>query len=210
MRSWHTAAAVAAMITLWPGLAAAAEPEPEDDLSRFENATVVSGLAVAVERDGERLVAERHTHYTIGVTNRGEQSQTLRIRVTVPPWMSEATPLDGGELGNGFVEWPVTVAPGEVTALHMTGAYSSPDRDTPTRVAFTACALGSEDNRPIVCATDIAKLESASAGARWWLVALAAVVVAAAAAGGYLLWWRRSRRPALAEQGPDAPLVAAS
>jgi hypothetical protein len=211
MRSWQMAGAVAAMILLGPGLAAAAaEPEPEDDQSRFESATVVAGLSVVVERDAERLVAKRDTSYTIGVSNRGEQTQTLRIRVTVPPWMSEATPHDGGELGNGFVEWPVTVAPGELTTLRMTGAYASPDRDTPTRVAFTACALGAEDNQPIVCATDIAKLESPSSGARWWLIALVAVVVAAAAVGGYLLWRRRSRRPEPAEAEPDTPLVPAS
>jgi hypothetical protein len=208
MRAWRVVGRVATMIMLWPGLAAAAEPEPDDDLSRFENATVVSGLAVVVERDTGRVVAERPTHYTIGVSNRGDVSQTIRIRVTVPPWMAEATPDDGGELGNGFVEWPVTVAPGEATALGMTGAYAAPDRDTPTRVAFTACALGTDDNRPIVCATDIAKLESApSVFARWWLVGLAAVVVVAAAASGYLLWRRRRTRRPVAE--PPAPALPA-
>jgi Uma2 family endonuclease len=214
MRSWHLAGTVAAMIMLWPGLAAAAEPEPaaQDDLSNFESATVVSGLAVVVERDSGRVVAERDTHYTIGVSNRGEEPQTFRIRVTVPPWMAEATPHDGGELGKGFVEWPVTVAPGEAAALRMTGAYTAPDRDTPTRVAFTACALGTEDNEPIVCATDIARLESASSGAtRWWLAGLAVVLVAAAV-GGYLLWRRRARPQAEPETPavePETPAVTA-
>jgi hypothetical protein len=214
MRSWQVVGAVATMIILGSGAAVAAaeppEPAPADDLSRFESATVVSGLSVVVERDGGRLVAKRDTSYTIGVSNRGKRAQTVRVRVTVPPWMSEATPHDGGELGSGFVEWPVTVAPGEATMLRMTGAYASPGRDTPTRVAFTACALGAEDNQPIVCATDIAKLESASSGARWWLVALGVIVVAAAAAGGRLLWRRRWRRPAPAEPDSDAPPVPAS
>ncbi|HEY8471174.1 MAG TPA: hypothetical protein VIL37_00870 [Natronosporangium sp.] len=185
------------MIMLWPGLAAAgAGPADGDDLSRFESATVVSGLAVAVERDTSRVVAKQETHYTIGVSNRSDEPQTLRIRVTVPPWMATATPHDGGKLGNGFVEWPVTVAPGEATALRMTGAYAPPDQDTPTRVAFTACALGAEDNEPIVCATDIAKLESAPATARlWWLAGAGGVlVVVAAAGGGFLLWRRRQAR----------------
>lgn len=201
MRSLAPAAATAAMLLigsgiLWPGVAGA-EPAPGDDLSGFENATVVSGLAVVVARDSERVVAEQDTHYTIGVSNRGDEPQTLRIRAVVPPWMAEATPHDGGVLGDGFVEWPVTVAPGEAAALGITGAYASPSQDTPTRVAFTACALGPQDNQPIVCATDIAKLESAPSGlARWGLAGLVAVLGAAAVAGGFLGWRRRRSRPA--------------
>jgi hypothetical protein len=201
MRSWQLASAVAALVVSVSGPAVAAtDPDPGDE---FESTTVVSGLSVVVERAGERLVAGRDTDYTIGVSNRGEQPQTVRVRVTVPPWMPEVTPHDGGELRAGFVEWPVTVAPGQVTVLRLTGAYASPDRDTPTRVAFTACALGTEDNQPIVCATDIAKLSSAGSGIRWWLIALVGVLVAAIAAATFFFLRRR-------RAGPQPPAVPAT
>jgi hypothetical protein len=191
MRSWHLAGAAAALIVLVPGPAVAStDPEPGDE---FESTTVVSGLSVMVERAEKRLVAGHDTDYTIAVSNRGEQPQALRVRVTVPPWMPDVTPHDGGQVGNGFIEWPVTVAPGQVTMLRLTGAYASPDRDTPTRIAFTACALGTEDNQPIVCATDIAKLSSARSGMPWWVVVLIAVVVVAAAAGTAFFLLRRRR-----------------
>jgi hypothetical protein len=204
MRAWQVAGVVAAMIALAPGtgtgIAAAAvqeEPAPEDDTSRFESATVVSGLSVMVERSDQRLVAGHDTDYTIGVSNQGEKAQELQVRVTVPPWMPEVNPHDGGELGNGYVEWPVTVSPGEVTILRLTGAYASPDREMPTRVAFTACAHGGRDSQPIVCATDIAQLESAESGIRGWLVATIAVALAAAAGAAFLLLRRhRTHRPA--------------
>jgi hypothetical protein len=210
MRSTYLAAgAVAALIALAPGPAAAsADPDHGDE---FESGTVVSGLSVVVERAGERLVAGRDTDYTIGVSNRATQSHTVRVRVTVPPWMPEVTPHDGGQVGNGFVEWPVTVAPGQVTMLRLTGAYASPDRDTPTRVAFTACALSTADNQPIVCATDIAKLSSAQSGLRWWQAALVAVAVAAAAVGAafFVLRRRRSRPHPPGETAADpAPASA--
>jgi hypothetical protein len=195
MRPWHVAGALAAMTALAPGIATAAVqdgPAAEDDTSRFESATVVSGLSVIVERSDQRLVAGHDTDYTIGVSNRGKNTQELQIRVTVPPWMPEVNPHDGGELGNGYVEWPVTVSPGEVTILRMTGAYASPDRETPTRVAFTACAHGGPDGQPIVCATDIAQLESGRSGVRGWLVAAVAVALAAAA-GAAFRWYRRYR-----------------
>lgn len=205
MRVWQVAGAVAAMLAFAPGPAMAAatqaEPQPEDDKSRFESATVVSGLSVMVERSDQRLVAGEDTDYTIGVSNRGEDPHELRIRVTVPPWMPEVRPHDGGELGNGYVEWPVTVAPGEATILRLTGAYASPDRETPTRVAFTACVHGDEDSQPIVCATDIAQLESGQAGVRWWLVATI-VVALAAVAGGALVLFRRYRSRPTADQAP--------
>jgi hypothetical protein len=158
---------------------------------------VDSGLSVWVERSDQRLVAGHHTDYTIGVSNQGEKAQELQIRVTVPPWMPDVEPHDGGELGNGYVEWPVTVSPGEVTILRLTGAYASPDLETPTRVAFTACAHGDRDSQPIVCATDIAQLESGESGIRGWLVARFAVALAAAAGAAYLVFRRyRMRRPA--------------
>lgn len=189
-----------AMALLEPG--GSPEPEPVGDPSRFENATVVSGLSMIVERPDERLVADRDTTYTIALNNSGEDLEELTVRVTVPPWMPEVRPLDGGERGEGYVDWPVSVAPGEVVMMRLTGAYASPGREAPTRVAFTACALGAEDREPIVCATDIAQLETAQSGVRWWLVAL--LVAVAAAAGGGLFWlWRGRRRPA-------APVPAAS
>lgn len=185
------------MALLQPG----PSPEPVGDPSRFENATVVSGLSMLVERPEERLVADRDTTYTIALSNSGEDRERLTIRVTVPPWMPEVRPLDGGELGEGYVDWPVTVAPGEVAMMRLTGAYASPGREAPTRVAFTACALGADDREPIVCATDIGQLETARSGIRWWLVVLL-LAAAAAAAGGGLLWWLRYRRRAVAPD-PD-------
>jgi hypothetical protein len=206
MRPWHVAGALAAMTALAPGIATAAVqdgPAAEDDTSRFESATVVSGLSVIVERSDQRLVAGHDTDYTIGVSNRGKNTQELQIRVTVPPWMPEVNPHDGGELGNGYVEWPVTVSPGEVTILRMTGAYASPDRETPTRVAFTACAHGGPDGQPIVCATDIAQLESAGSGGRGWLVA----TVAVAGAGVAFLLLRRYRMRRSADPAEAEPVV---
>lgn len=205
MRPWQVAGAVAAMIAFAPAAAMAVqdEPVPEDDKSRFESATVVSGLSVMVERSDQRLVAGHDTDYTIGVSNRSEHTQELRIRVTVPPWMPEVDPHDGGELGNGYVEWPVTVSPGEVTIFRLTGAYASPDRETPTRVAFTACAHGGPDGQPIVCATDIAQLESAGSGGRGWLVA----TVAVAGAGVALLLFRRYRMRRSADPAEAEPVV---
>jgi hypothetical protein len=190
MRTWYLAGAVMAIVALTSGLAVAtaADPDPGD---AFESATAVSGLSVVVERAGDRLVAGRDTDYTIAVSNRGEQPQALRIRVIVPPWMPEVTPHDGGAVGSGFVEWPVTVGPGQVTLLRLTGAYASPDRETPTRVAFTACALDTEDNQPIVCATDIGKLSSARSGLPWWLITLIAVALIAAAGTAFLVLRRR-------------------
>jgi len=179
-------------------LAAGGQEDPAGDPARFESATVISGLSMIVERPDERLVAERDTTYTIGLNNSGAEPETVTIRVTVPPWMPEIRPLDGGVLGDGHLDWPVTVAPGEVAMLRVTGVYASPGRDAPTRVAFTACALGTEDGQPIVCATDIAHLEPAEPGGRWWLVAGGTVGLAAAAGAGafLLLRWRRSRLPA--------------
>jgi hypothetical protein len=199
MRLWLLASAVAALVLSVSGPAVAAtDPDPGGE---FESTTVVSGLSVVVERAGQRLVAGRDTDYTIGVSNRGEQPQTVRVRVTVPPWMPKVNPHDGGELRDGFVEWPVTVAPGQVSVLRLTGAYASPDREVPTRVAFTACALGTEDNQPIVCATDIGRLSSAGSGFRWWLVALIAVPVAGIAAAAFFFLRRRRSRP----QPPAVP-----
>lgn len=185
-------AAVGAAAVVGAGPAAATQPDDS-----FENATVVSGLSMLVERDGERLVAERETTYTIAVSNRGEDAEEVTVRVTMPAWLAEATPHDGGELGDGYVDWPLTVAPGEVTLRRLTGAYASPDRETaPMRVVFTACALDTEDSQPIVCATDIAQLDSAPPATRWWQVAAIAAVLVAVAAGtaaGALRWWRRRR-----------------
>lgn len=164
---------------------------PADDSSGFENATVVSGLSVVVEREAGRLVAERDTMYTIAVDNRGDTPRTLRVRVSIPPWMPKVNPRDGGERGSGYVEWPVTLAPGQATTLRVVGEYASPGRDTPTRIAFTACALETADRQPIVCDTDIAKLAAAEPGLRWWWLAAAGLVVAAGAAA--VLHLRRKR-----------------
>lgn len=200
------AALLAAMVLLAPDPVSAEEspePEPAGDLSRFESATVVSGLSMLVERPDERLVAERDITYTIAVNNSGEDPEEMTIRVTVPPWMPEVRPLDGGEVGEGYVDWPVTVAPGEVTMMRLTGAYASPGRDAPTRVAFTACALATKDSQPIVCATDVAQLEPAPAGSRWWLIALVAAGLAAAAGAAAALYLLRRRRAG----NPTAPPI---
>lgn len=175
--------------------------QPADDL--FASAAEVAGLSVVVERAGaRRLVAGRDTGYTIGVSNRGEKLQVVRVRVIVPPWMPVVTPHDGGRREPGFVEWPVSVAPGQVMILRMTGTYAAPDRNTPTRVAFTACALGAESNQPIVCATDIARLESGRISVPGWLVALAAGI---AVAGAVVVAILRRR----AGVGPPAPVPPA-
>jgi hypothetical protein len=193
MASMRRLLLAAVLLLLAPGLAGAAagaprpEPEPVGDTSRFERATVVAGLSMIVERPAERLVAEQDTTYTIGVNNSGGDPETVTVRVTLPPWLPEARPLDGGELGDGFVDWPVTVAPGEVTMMRLSGAYESPERDAPTRVAFTACALGAEDDQPIVCATDIARLESAPPASGLGWPAVAVTTAAAVATGGGLL-----------------------
>lgn len=203
-----TLALLAAMMVLAPGPVAAApdpssSPEPTepaastgpaDQSSQFESATVVSGLSMLVERPDERLVAERDTTYTIAINNSGTDTEKLTIRVTVPPWMSEPDPLDGGRLADGYVDWPVTVAPGAVATMRLTGAYASPERDAPTRMAFTACALDSGEDAPIVCDTDIAQLAAAEPGTRWWLVTLVGAVAAGlAGAAGFLAWRRRGR-----------------
>lgn len=162
--------------------------DPAQQRSQFESATVVSGLSMLVERPDERLVAERETTYTIAVNNTGRDTEELTIRVTVPPWMSEPAPLDGGRLADGFVDWPVTVAPGEVATMRLTGAYASPERDAPTRMAFTACALGPGEDEPIVCDTDITALQPADTRHRWWLVATMVLVTAVVAGvAGFLL-----------------------
>ncbi|MPZ26202.1 MAG: hypothetical protein GEV12_07050 [Micromonosporaceae bacterium] len=213
-----TLALLAAVLTLAPGpVAAVPEPDPKptsspdrtadpadpaDNQSQFESATVVSGLSMLVERPDERLVAERDTTYTIAVNNSGKDSEKLTIRVTVPPWMSDPDPLDGGWLGDGFVDWPLTVAPGQVATMRLTGAYASPERDAPTRMAFTACALDAGDDEPIVCDTDIAQLAPAGPGTRWWLVGtLLAVAAALAGAVGYRVRRRRAHPPAPAASG---------
>lgn len=196
--------AVVGMVALGAGgiaAAAGAQPEDEGDRSRFESATVVSGLSVVVDRGAGRLVAERDTIYTIAVRNRGEDPEEVTIRVTVPPWMAEARPHDGGEVRDGFVDWPVTLAPGEATVRQLTGAYAPPGRDAPSRVALTACAVGGPDGQPIVCATDIAPLESPGSGSRWWLLAAGAAVLAAAAAVAAAVLGRRRR--ARARPAPD-------
>lgn len=191
-----TLALLAAMMVLAPE---PTEPPvstgPADQSSQFESATVVSGLSMLVERPDERLVAERDTTYTIAVNNSGTDTEQLTIRVTVPPWMSEPAPLDGGQLDeDGYVDWPVTVAPGEVATMRLTGAYASPERDAPTRMAFTACALDSGEDQPIVCDTDIAQLAPAEPGTRWWLVTLVgAVAIGLAGAAGFLAWRRWGR-----------------
>jgi hypothetical protein len=194
---------VAGPVVAGPVVAGGQEPAPTGDRSRFENATVVSGLSMIVERPVESLVAGRDTTYTIGVNNSGEDPETVTIRVTVPPWMPEVRPMDGGELGDGFVDWPVTVAPGEVAMLRLTGRYASPGRDAPTRVAFTACALEGRGGQPIVCATDIAHLEPAPSGLPRWLLIGGGVVVAGA--GAVLALRLRRRIRSAGSAGPAEP-----
>jgi hypothetical protein len=188
-------------LVLGPGVVAGAadpEPLPADDLSRFESATVVSGLSVVVERAGGRLLAGRDTTYTISVLNRGKAPESLTIRVLVPPAMAEVSPDESGELAEGVVEWPVTVDPDAPATLHLTGAYAKPEVDQlgggPVRVAFTACAYADRKGQPIVCATDIAELRTRSSAMVWWLGAFAFAAAGAVA----LFWWRRRARHAAA------------
>lgn len=186
---------VAAAVMVFGAGAAGAQPEPvpTDDLSRFENATVASGLSVVVERAGERLLAGEDTTYTILARNIGENPSSVTIRVSLPPEMSRVRPGDGGELSeDGYVTFPVTIEPGEPVAFQLTGAYPVDDSADDPRVALTACAVDQADE-PIVCATDLAEVQRESRTGLWLLLAAAVTVALAAAAGVGFLRWRHRR-----------------
>lgn len=153
---------------------------PPDEWARFAGATPVDGLVIVVERDRPRLRPGAPTTYTVATGNVGRQTAEVNIRAAVPPWLAPTDASAGRRTSRGYVEWPVTLAPGAITTHELTGAYARPEVATPGRVAFTACAID-EQGHPVVCATDVGHLQQPGADAVWW--AVGSVLVLAGIAG---------------------------
>lgn len=191
-----TGGAVAAMVVLGPGDAAGATLGPETDTPWVERASAESSLSLSVEGGKDKVVTGTETTYVITAENSGEEPVPVILRASVPLRMSEVIPHDGGALGDGFVDWPVTLAPGAPMTVRLTGVYDEPDPDRTggraVRAAFTACAMDPEEGQPIICATDIAHLTAPSPAWWWWLGGAALVAVTA---GGVAATWGRRRRP---------------
>lgn len=152
-----------------------------------------SGLSLGVDDGNEKVVAGQDVTYTITAENDGEEPLSVVVRASVPLRMSDAQPSEGGHRGDGFIDWPVVLRPAGVATLELTGVYQAFPEDDQTdwtpRVAFTACALDQDQGEPILCATDVAELDTSS-DLVWWLVGAAA---AALAAGAGLALFRRGR-----------------
>jgi hypothetical protein len=170
----------------------AAGPMRARELARFERATVVAGLAVVVERGSRWLVAQHEARYVIAIRNQRPDTERLIVRVAVPPWLTAAAPA-GAVAGDGYIDWPVTLAPGGITTLRLSGAYAAPGPGVPQQVAFTACALDADDGRPIACATDLSELHPPGWYA-WWALGGLSVLVAA---GLVVKVWRLRRAGSL-------------
>lgn len=205
IRTLFAAGLAGLTIALLAPVAAAAAPTPDPDRPLFETAAIPAGLSLVVERESRQLRAGRDATYTITIDNRGEEPQPVTVRASLPPWMRDVT-AEQAEIGNGYVEWSVTVPPDQSTALTLTGTYDVPGSQErasgPVQVALTACALDQErGQQPIVCATDIGELGAPIPVAVWWVAG--AVAVAAAGGTGWFLWHRR-RRAAVAEPASTA------
>lgn len=195
-----SAVAVATTVLLAPGVAVA----------RAGLTTAPEPLQPRVEIDiagGEgRIVAGREASYTVTARTTGSDPVPAMIRVSVPLRMSKVHPQDGGQSGDGYVDWPVTLHPGSSTTVRLTGVYHYPTGDQLAdqhRVAFTACVLDRNESQPVACATRISELDRPFP--LGWLLGIAvAVAVAAAAATAVLCHRRRSRlRPADASGDPE-------
>jgi hypothetical protein len=168
--------------------------------------TVVGDLSVSVARAQKRVVAERDTTYLIQVTNRGKTSATVTLRAMVPPWLEVAS-RHGGQPGQGYVDWPAPLPPGETVTARLTGRYAPPGGQVPGRAAFTVCAFDADGADPVACATDFAQIRG-SFWATWWWLVTGLAAAAAVALGVRVRRWRRAgdRR----WQGPTAPATAAA
>lgn len=160
-----------------------AEALPPSHQPRFQQATAVGGLVMVVERHKRKPVAGRRATYTIAVGNQGPTTEQVVIRAVVPPTLGRIQ-AEGGQAGDGVVDWYLTLPPGGAGELELTGAYRAGGPRS-RHVAVTACAHDPQRGEPIVCATDVAELRSPPSAAGWWgLVfagfALAGVVLVAA------------------------------
>lgn len=177
LRSVLAVLAAAVVVVLAPGVATAADQ-----------------LSVTVKRDGIQLVSGRPAKYTITVRNPGDEPAPVNLRASLPPWLAEVSGGKDGDIGEGFVDWTVTVEPGGTAVRNVTGTYTRPEGESGSvRAAVTACAFAEEEDQPMACATDVAEL-NASLAPLWWLLAGVAAVLVAVAAAGRTLWRRRRSR----------------
>ena len=141
-------------------------------------------LSITIERDSGRAVPGREADYTITVENPGDDARQVTVRASLPPWFSGTEAGPGGEVGDGYVDWVVTVPAADTATLRMHGRYGDPSQGQPgdsLRVAVTACVVAGEPAHPVVCDTDIAELANGSPVVMWSLVALGAALGLAAA-----------------------------
>lgn len=144
----------------------------------------LTDLSITVERDSARAVPGEDARYTITVTNPGEPARRVMVRASLPPWISGITAEPEGRVGDGYVDWVVTVPAADTATLRMHGRYGDPSQGQPgdsLRVAVTACVVAGEPAHPVVCDTDIAELANGSPVVMWSLVALGAALGLAAA-----------------------------
>lgn len=143
-----------------------------------------SGLSLVVDDGNDKVAAGQDVTYTITAENDGEEPLSVVVRASVPLRMSDAQPSEGGHRGDGFIDWPVVLRPAGVATLELTGVYQAFPEDDQTdwtpRVAFTACALDQDQGELILCATDVAELDTSS-DLVWWLVGAAAATLAVGA-----------------------------
>jgi hypothetical protein len=194
-----------AIAVLVPGGAAVAGWFHTDDPAKLvakgpEHSTMVGDLTVSVARAQKRVVAEHDTTYLIRAVNHGDTPTTLTLRAMVPPWL-EISSAHGGAHGNGYVDWPTTLNPGDTATARLTGAYASPGAQVPGRAAFTVCALTPESTDPLACATDFAQIR-APFWATWGWPLAGLVLLALVTAAVLRLRRHRTLQGRLGSAGP--------
>lgn len=143
----------------------------------------LTDLSITVERDSARAVPGEDARYTITVTNPGEPARRVMVRASLPPWISGITAEPEGRVGDGYVDWVVSVAPADTATLRLRGSYPDPPPDGSAgtvRVALTACVVTGSEHHPVVCDTDVVELADVSPVVVWSLVASGAALSLAA------------------------------
>lgn len=174
---WLPAMLIAVVAGLGPG---AAQPLDDRPAPVAYVQAGASDFSITIERDSGRPVAGRDARYTIVVENSADRAQEVTVRASLPPWISGIGADSGGEIGDGYVDWVVTVPPEDSVTLRLRGSYRDPVAEGgPTgtvRVAVTACVVAGEQEHPMVCDTDLADLAETSPLVVWSLVASGAAL----------------------------------